>query len=363
MNNLKNFYYFSDSFQSSDFSEEIAQDGHILFSAENGVKHTCYKNNFEQFTLVIDQQPSFLKNGNESFQDNKADDDILKLNSENKFKNKQANKFHSESVKKEKNLVRMGSSLLEKGTPEYEKRRRSNNEAVKRSRNKWIQKHNEKEHRMKELEDENENLRSLVLSLKKELNEIIKKSNKMEKGNENQEFEVQNCTSIFNDSILSADGIDLTNDFLFDNQSNKGATNTAMEIQELEKAFTETVNQDTSNHISVPVFENASQKEENLNLDLKQLKGSNLNKIFEHRADQFEIQTLHAEFLSINPKNVDAHYNSRNYENQIKTKEAIQSDKTNFFIDQVNLPENLIGIENNDFLPFDLDQVNIEDLF
>ena len=123
------------------------------------------------------------------------------------------------------------------------------------------------------------------------------------------------------------------------------------------------MNQDSSNHISVPVFENTSQKEENLNVDLNQLKGSDLNKIFEYRASQFEIQTLHAVFLSINPKIFDAHFNSRNYENQTKIKEAIQSDKTNFLIDQVNLPDNLIAIKNNELLTFDFDQVIIEDLF
>jgi hypothetical protein len=364
MNNLKNFYYFSDNFQSSNFSEEISQDERILFSAENGVKHTYQKNNFEQFTLVIDQQSTYFKNGNESFQGDKADDDSLKLNGQKNFKNKETNNFHSENVKKEKNLVKMGSSLLEKGTHEYEKRRRSNNEAVKRSRNKWIQKHNENKHRLKELQDENENLKSLVLSLQKELNEIIKKSNKMEQGltktitfNENQEFEVQNCSSIFNDSILSTDEIDLTIDFLFDNQSNSSTKNTAMEIQDLEKALKEIVNQGSSNHIPVPVFENASKKEENLSSDSNQLKESDLNKIF----DQFEIQTLHAEFLSINPKIFDAHFNFKNYENPAKFKEAIQSDKTNF--DHVNLPDNLIAIKNNDFLPFDFDQVYIEDLF
>ena len=87
-----------------------------------------------------------------------------------------SNRLMLENEMNNKSLVWMGSSLVEKGSLEYEKRRRSNNEAVKRCRNKWIQKQNEKEHRMKELVDENKNLKTLILSLKKELNEVIHKT-------------------------------------------------------------------------------------------------------------------------------------------------------------------------------------------
>ena len=77
---------------------------------------------------------------------------------------------NGKKLKRNKLLVWMGSSLVEKGSIEYEKRRRNNNEAVKRCRKKWIQKQHEKEERIRKLETENGKLLSIVFRLKRELN-------------------------------------------------------------------------------------------------------------------------------------------------------------------------------------------------
>jgi hypothetical protein len=183
-----------------------------------------------------------------------------------------SNMLMFENETNNKSLVWMGGSLVEKGSLEYEKRRRNNNEAVKRCRNKWIQKQNEKEQRMKELIDENENLKSLVLSLKKELNEAIHKRIKND-----QEF-----TKIDQNDL---ECMEFTNE-INTNQFNKVTMNN--QKQESEKTFSETLNQDSSNlHLnSVPVFENASKQEEELELDLNPLSGSeffDFNKVFDFK--------------------------------------------------------------------------------
>ena len=67
-------------------------------------------------------------------------------------------------------LVCMGSSLLAKGTLEYENRRKNNNEAVKRCRKKRVDKQQEKEQRIRKLEDENGKLMGVIFRLKRELN-------------------------------------------------------------------------------------------------------------------------------------------------------------------------------------------------
>ena len=92
----------------------------------------------------------------------------------NWFRNEEDSELflRSESNKNISNklLVGMGSSLITKGTLEYENRRRNNNEAVKRCRKKRVEKQQEKEQRIRKLEDENGKLMGVIFRLKRELN-------------------------------------------------------------------------------------------------------------------------------------------------------------------------------------------------
>ena len=66
-------------------------------------------------------------------------------------------------------VVCFGNKVVEKDTEEYKKRRVSNNEAVKKCRQKLMEEQKEKEDRMKRLDDENKRLNGKVESLQKEL--------------------------------------------------------------------------------------------------------------------------------------------------------------------------------------------------
>jgi len=67
------------------------------------------------------------------------------------------------------NMVYFGNKLVEKKTDEYDKRRKNNNEAVKKCRNKLADEQKKKEERMKTLNDENIKLTNTVDQLSKEL--------------------------------------------------------------------------------------------------------------------------------------------------------------------------------------------------
>lgn len=66
-------------------------------------------------------------------------------------------------------VVCFGNKVVEKDTEEYKKRRVSNNEAVKKCRQKLMEEQSMKEERMKSLDDENRRLNGKVESLQKEL--------------------------------------------------------------------------------------------------------------------------------------------------------------------------------------------------
>ncbi|CAF0881016.1 unnamed protein product [Brachionus calyciflorus] len=70
----------------------------------------------------------------------------------------------------EKPVVCFGNKVVEKNTDEYTKRRESNNEAVKKCRQKLLEKQKEREDRMKKLQDENKVLTNTVDKLSQELN-------------------------------------------------------------------------------------------------------------------------------------------------------------------------------------------------
>jgi hypothetical protein len=66
-------------------------------------------------------------------------------------------------------VVCFGNKVVEKDTEEYKKRRVSNNEAVKKCRQKGMEEQKEKEERMKYLDSENKRLNNKVDTLQKEL--------------------------------------------------------------------------------------------------------------------------------------------------------------------------------------------------
>lgn len=237
MINLNTYNDYSVSFHPSDTSVEIAKGVYNLFPAEKRANHMNEENNSMQYEILLGQQSSFLTLRDELFQDNKTSEVIKKMN----------------FGQKEKRLVWMGSSLLEKGTPEYTNRRKSNNEAVKRWRKKMIQTQNEKEKRMKELEYENENLKNLIFTLKQRL------------------------------------------------------------------------------------------------------------KILLYIANKKENQSPHTNSFMIDPIIFDSNLDTKMCEDQTNRKESIQSNN-NLFSNQVNHLVNLSANKNNDSLPFDLDQINIQDL-
>lgn len=67
-------------------------------------------------------------------------------------------------------VVCFGNKVVVKDTDEYHKRRNNNNDAVKKCRQKLLEKQKEREDRMKTLDDENKKLTGTVESLNKELN-------------------------------------------------------------------------------------------------------------------------------------------------------------------------------------------------
>lgn len=81
-------------------------------------------------------------------------------------------KYSKESTE-DKTLVYFGNKKVEIGTDEYRDRRKSNNEAVKKCREKAEKEQQEREIKMKGLVDENNKLSEKVTSLQKEL-EVLK---------------------------------------------------------------------------------------------------------------------------------------------------------------------------------------------
>jgi len=67
-------------------------------------------------------------------------------------------------------VVCFGNKVVQKDTEEYKKRRVSNNEAVKKCRQKGVEEQREKEQRMRDLETENKRLNYKVDELQKKLN-------------------------------------------------------------------------------------------------------------------------------------------------------------------------------------------------
>jgi hypothetical protein len=87
------------------------------------------------------------------------------------------------AAKKEAELARFGNKLVQKYTEEYEVRRRNNNEAVKKCRQKTNETQQEREAKMKILSEENMRLNKKVDTLQKELSVLkgilTKKNNKI----------------------------------------------------------------------------------------------------------------------------------------------------------------------------------------
>lgn len=73
-------------------------------------------------------------------------------------------------LREAKNPVCFGNKVVEKGTEEYDKRRKNNNEAVKLCRQKQAENQKKREEAMKNLEDDNKRLTQKVQKLTQELN-------------------------------------------------------------------------------------------------------------------------------------------------------------------------------------------------
>jgi hypothetical protein len=81
-------------------------------------------------------------------------------------------KMLEEAAEKNETVVCFGNQVVAKETPEYAAKRKNNNEAVKKFREKKAQENLEREVKMPELQKENENLKANLDSLVKGINEI-----------------------------------------------------------------------------------------------------------------------------------------------------------------------------------------------
>lgn len=77
---------------------------------------------------------------------------------------------NSSSKNSDPEIARFGNKYVIKFTNEYDERRDKNNEAVKKCRQKTLEKHKEREKRLNEMQEENRRLNNIVESLHKELN-------------------------------------------------------------------------------------------------------------------------------------------------------------------------------------------------
>lgn len=118
-----------------------------------------YESSVELTTINNDKIPT-VKRGRSS---NKAAGKISSVK-------RLSTQSNTSSTKSEKELARFGNKYVIKHTTEYDERRVKNNEAVKKCRQKTIEKQKEREKRLNDMQEENRKLNNIVESLHKELN-------------------------------------------------------------------------------------------------------------------------------------------------------------------------------------------------